>query len=929
MPMRTIYLQKNLSINGRDALRGRALLDRFRGVSEEVLLGHAVLNDEAAAKIANADVARDVISRSAFERFRPNVVYVEGGLRAGDDDWKLPRDLAEQFCQTGGVLIVADVDGNELNRHRSFYDAAADFFGVRARYGEPESGDDSAIYGADTARNWRGDRQILCDPAKMVTDDWVKPIFKDIPEILVGAPGCLGWSGATIATGNRDTTGLLLSDRWIEQPDPCPFAGGRQIGDGFALFIAGNVSADVWLEGCPHNTAWLTNVATFFLAQAQADAERRRPPRPHDTPRQNREEQLRRRIAEKNEATLNNLVTQLRTPLGVIPFVGAGLSAPVRIKGRRMPQWKDLLSGLARGRSIEEEVAALLTLGKFEDAASLVDDDRPNVLPQSVRDAFDGTVERQSLTGGALANLPFLANGPVITTNYDRVLEQVFAAAGLPFDDVIIGPREDQTVAAMHANARALIKMHGDCRDREHQVLTAESYEAAYGVAAEAGDQQGRRGGLAWLLFTNRPLLFLGASLEQDRTVGVLRAIRQRLRGIAHYAILSAEHLPAMWEEREKTLDAMGVRPLWFYPGCFQEIDALLREVLEQSSTTVLKAAASDPAPPPVNADDTAMAALRPRIGVLIDAPARAQKAQLKLMSDALLSGKLAFFLGAGACLDPTMLGADFYRRLAEEFDCPPLPDGDRTAAAAYIIGQLGIETFWKFARRDFATGKRRPSIVHRYIAALPGYLRDHGGGAPLCIVSTNVDTLMEAALTEAGEPFQLLYYVNEGTSGQPCFLERSPDGRVRQIDQPRHLRSLDAPQHLVVKMGGGLSFFGDIDEQAAVERGQLERLAQRIPDILPDYIRRELDARSLLFLGHGLAEPDVRKLIQTFATRPGNIGSWAIQRAPQDQDARRAWAGRAADWKAQRLTVLNWELEDFIARFAVALDQARALQAK
>ncbi|QLH37860.1 MAG: SIR2 family protein [Defluviicoccus sp.] len=233
----------------------------------------------------------------------------------------------------------------------------------------------------------------------------------------------------------------------------------------------------------------------------------------------------------------------------MIPFIGAGMSAAVKVAGdpMRMPQWSELLLGLAEGRQIEDNVTNLITKGDFEAAASLVDEDRPGVLPKSVRDAFDREVLSEYLAVGALSYLPFLAEGPVITTNYDRVLEQVFDAAGCKFESLIFGPRPDETVEAIHADRHVLVKMHGDCRDRTDQILTAESYQAAYGDASATAGHQGRLGGLAWLLFTNRPLLFLGCSLEHDRTVGVLRAIRERLPGISHFAVLAAEKSLHEW----------------------------------------------------------------------------------------------------------------------------------------------------------------------------------------------------------------------------------------------------------------------------------------------------------------------------------------------------------------------------------------------
>ncbi|QLH37859.1 MAG: SIR2 family protein [Defluviicoccus sp.] len=129
---------------------------------------------------------------------------------------------------------------------------------------------------------------------------------------------------------------------------------------------------------------------------------------------------------------------------------------------------------------------------------------------------------------------------------------------------------------------------------------------------------------------------------------------------------------------------------------------------------------------------------------------------QLRLISDALISGKLAFFLGAYAGLDQSFLGREFYNRLASEFGCPLILAGDRTAVAAYVINRFGSATLWRYVREEFRRRAARPSTVHSFIAALPAFMREQRRAAPLCILTTNYDTLMEQALAEAGEPFQL-----------------------------------------------------------------------------------------------------------------------------------------------------------------------------
>lgn len=629
-------------------------------------------------------------------------------------------------------------------------------------------------------------------------------------------------------------------------------------------------------------------------------------------------------IDRRNRGPVESLIRQLRSPLGVIPFVGAGMSAGVRLegKGSRFPQWSELIAGLAAGRTIEHEVAGLLASGDFESAASLVDRERPNDLSRSIKDAFDRTVSPQYLRSGALSYLPYLTKGPVITTNYDRVLEQVFTASGKPFDTTIFGPRPDEIVSALHESSHTLIKMHGDCRDRTDRVFTRESYEAAYGTATEGTLQQGRIAGLAWLMFTNRPLLFLGCSLEHDRTVGVLREIVRRLPGIAHYAILAADKSQNAWDAREQKLDEIGVRGLWYYPGHFEEIEQLLREALERSSTTVL----IDPqvgnsvvirlagSPKSLNEVAANLPTLHPAAKTFDHFP------ELGAIAKEALAGKLTFFLGAYAGLEQSFLGAEFYQRLATEFDCPPALVGDRTAVAGYIITRYGPDRLWNAIRTEFTARAATPSAIHQLVAALPARWRSSNTSATLCVVTTNYDTLMEEALTNAGEIFRLLYYVDSGPADRPSFLERSPDGIVRRVDNPDNLRPAGRAEHLIVKMNGGMSYFGDIEEYAAVERGAFERLAARLPELLPAYLRRELAARSMLFLGHGLAEPDVRRLIELYAQPPGRIGSWAIQIRPLDPDRRVAWIAQNKIFAAQGLDIVEEDLTRFTAELIVRL---------
>ena len=270
--LRILYLQQSLSMNGREAICGRILLDRFREIGE-TLLGHIVYSDTEASKMTDSRMVNDVVSESMVGRLSPNVIYSEGGLFANPDGlWKIPQDVATRILREGGVIMIADAAHNEMREYKEHYRSAASFLRATVAYG---AGDDDPIYACDERRFWNDTGQILCDPAKMTTSSWVRPIYSGVPEILVGSPVRLASFDAILASCNRDSTGTLHSDLCVDPVDACPFASVARVEQGYVVLIAGEVSGDVWLEGCPHNTKWLTNTASFLVAEAQRDLSRR------------------------------------------------------------------------------------------------------------------------------------------------------------------------------------------------------------------------------------------------------------------------------------------------------------------------------------------------------------------------------------------------------------------------------------------------------------------------------------------------------------------------------------------------------------------------------------------------------------------------------------------------------------------------------
>ena len=274
-----------------------------------------------------------------------------------------------------------------------------------------------------------------------------------------------------------------------------------------------------------------------------------------------------------NNFTLNELVTQLRSSLGVLPFVGAGLSIPFGFRS-----WRDFLLGMAQTPDLRQKISERISRGEYEEAAqdlleALGDLDFRDALSMEFGEQKSKAVSIK----GAVSYLPRLASGPVITTNFDRVLEKVFEASGARFEERIWGGRVRMAQKAVAQNKRYLLKLHGDVEDDVDRVLTLNEYETHYGVPNGASkiDFNKPLPRLLQMLLTNRPVLFLGCSLHYDRIVKFIQALGGSEAGLLHYAVL--EH-PGDTEffKMNQTFSSYGIRRIWYPQGQHECVELIL-----------------------------------------------------------------------------------------------------------------------------------------------------------------------------------------------------------------------------------------------------------------------------------------------------------------------------------------------------------------
>jgi hypothetical protein len=278
-----------------------------------------------------------------------------------------------------------------------------------------------------------------------------------------------------------------------------------------------------------------------------------------------------------NQANIERLQEQLSTPGKVIPFVGAGLSASYGFKG-----WWDFLMQLAGQFGVTRQVEEILSKNLYEEAAQfLIDKMKSHAFHTAIEDGYGPRKIKNFQPNAVSRALVKLTAGPVITTNYDAVIERTFKLAGNEFDRVAIGAQISAAGKAIERHSKILFKMHGDAEERTNRILTLQEYKQHYGDVDNGGfDKDLPLPKVLSRLMGATPLFFLGCSLQVDRTMKVLAEITQELDHGGHYAIVAlpkdANDLPA----RRSELSELHIHPIWFDPKAklgYGMVEELLR----------------------------------------------------------------------------------------------------------------------------------------------------------------------------------------------------------------------------------------------------------------------------------------------------------------------------------------------------------------
>lgn len=299
-------------------------------------------------------------------------------------------------------------------------------------------------------------------------------------------------------------------------------------------------------------------------------------------------------IAAEHKATLDAIAKQDQMPLfkelidavsrqRVAPFVGAGFSFDSKYPmwGTALREFKEKIEGVDDGLFQQ-------AMNRFDylEAAQLLWDQDATQLKNLIRTKFsDGRLPDGKATG-PVTLLASFCHGCVITTNFDSVIETVFSK---PFEGYMHGMQAgNKFVPKLIKGDRCLLKLHGDAEDHETYVFTRNQYKTAYG---EPFDFTKPLPKALRQIFVSHSLLFLGCSLENDKTLELFTHVcdQGEFEIPNHFAIIP-EPKPKGLEtkaQKENRLLKLKIHPIWFPDGEFKLVEAYLQLLIDVANKRI------------------------------------------------------------------------------------------------------------------------------------------------------------------------------------------------------------------------------------------------------------------------------------------------------------------------------------------------------
>ncbi len=290
-------------------------------------------------------------------------------------------------------------------------------------------------------------------------------------------------------------------------------------------------------------------------------------------------------------------------------------------------------------------------------------------------------------------------------------------------------------------------------------------------------------------------------------------------------------------------------------------------------------------------------------------------------------NGMVVPFLGAGASFvgrppnaewkheEAAFLpsGRELSNFLAVETSFPsdiPHDRDDLAKVSSYYADISGRRTLRDRLREVFVREYPRGSL-HDFLATVP---------APMVVVATNYDTLVEQAFRSAGKPYDLVIYPADRKDIANAVLWWTHGAPEPQVVAPNELDIDLSKTNVIYKMHGTVHpQVPKWDNFVITEEDYVEFLSRMtanaaIPSIFYEHFRD----RSFLFLGYSLGDWNLRVILKNLSkylskrVAEGDdevLPSWSIQLKPSELERRL--------WEKRNVNIFDITIDEFVAKLS------------
>lgn len=256
----------------------------------------------------------------------------------------------------------------------------------------------------------------------------------------------------------------------------------------------------------------------------------------------------------------------------VAPFIGAGVSKPYKY-----PLWGEAIDNIIKklegisaseeksGKPVNNTLREIKELFVQKDYLTTVQklyEYNKVIVDNTINSKFDGA--QNKVLEGIIGLIPQLTDGCVITTNFDKLLETVFEDRNKPFQGFMQGIQQHSSFASkLVQGSRCILKLHGTFDDPETYIFSKQQYDDAYGSGFL--DYTKPLAKVLRQIFISHSLVFIGCSLEQDRTLELfLDVVDSNVFDIPNHFAFIPEIDNVDKVQKETLISGANIKPIWY-----------------------------------------------------------------------------------------------------------------------------------------------------------------------------------------------------------------------------------------------------------------------------------------------------------------------------------------------------------------------------